>query len=120
MDRANQTTEDYAVERIRQAIELKKAMDEILKTEAQKTLARNIMDDNEFYIAKSGEHGSLLVEREPAPKIRYADVVGASFIKAKEHIEDVVKVASHPYIMRLSAPRGDVKLSCRWPVNSHV
>lgn len=109
MSHFEQATEDYAILRTKEAIELKKAMDEILKTEEQKNLARNIQDDNEFYLGKSGNLGSLGSEREPAPKISYEDVVGASFITAKQHIEEVVKVASHPQIMRLSAPRGDVK-----------
>jgi hypothetical protein len=109
MSHFEQATEDYAILRTKEAIELKKAMDDILKTEEQKNLARNIQDDNEFYLGKSGNLGSLGSEREPAPKISYEDVVGASFITAKQHIEEVVKVASHPQIMRLSAPRGDVK-----------
>jgi SpoVK/Ycf46/Vps4 family AAA+-type ATPase len=109
MDRYELTTEDYATSRTREAIELKKAMDDILKTEEQKNLSRNIKDENEFYCGRSGQLGSLEVERQPAPKINYDDVVGASFVKAKEHVEEVVKVASHPNIMRLSAPRGDVK-----------
>ena len=109
MDRRDQSTEDYAVERVRQAIELKSVMDDILKTEAQKNLARNILDDNEFYVGKSGSIGSLSAEREPAPKIRYEDVIGESFAKAKEHVEEVIKVACHPNIMRMSAPRGNVK-----------
>ena len=104
-----QATEDYAMLRTKEAIVLKEAMDDILKTEEQKNLQRNIADDNEFYVGKSGQLGSIGSEREPAPKIRYEDVVGASFITAKQHIEEVVKVASHPQIMRLSAPRGDVK-----------
>jgi hypothetical protein len=109
MSHFEQATEDYAILRTKEAIELKKAMDDILKTEEQKNLARNIQDDNEFYLGKSGNLGSLGSEREPAPKISYEDVVGASFVTAKQHIEEVVKVASHPQIMRLSAPRGDVK-----------
>ncbi len=109
MDRYLQTTEDFAQLKIKEAIELKSTLDDIQRTETQKNLARNIQDDNEFYIGKSGQLGSLSVEREPAPKIRYEDVIGESFIKAKQHIDEVVKVASHPNIMRLSAPRGDVR-----------
>ena len=109
MDRYDQATEDFAVAKTKEAIDLKKALDDIQKTEAQKNLARNIADDNEFYCGKGGQHGSLEIEREPAPKIQYTDVVGSSFGTAKEHIEEVVKVASHPHIMRLTAPRGDVK-----------
>ena len=109
MDRTDQSTEDYAVERTKESIELKEAIDDIQRTEAQKNLKRNIADDNEFYVGKSGQIGSISSEREPAPKITYDDVIGASFIKAKQHVEEVVKVASHPHLMRLTAPRGNVK-----------
>lgn len=109
MDRSEQTTEDYAVERTKESIALKEAIDDIQRTEAQKNLKRNIADDNEFYVGKSGNIGTISSEREPAPKITYDDVIGASFIKAKQHVEEVVKVASHPHLMRLTAPRGNVK-----------
>jgi SpoVK/Ycf46/Vps4 family AAA+-type ATPase len=109
MDHHEQTTEDFAIDRVRKAIELKEAMDDIQRTEAQKHLKRNIADDNEFYVGKSGNLGSISSEREPAPRITYDDVIGASFIKAKQHVDEVIKVASHPHLMRLSAPRGNVK-----------
>lgn len=109
MDREEPTTEDYAVTRLREAVDLKRKYDDILKTEAQKALQRNIADDNEFYVAKSGNIGAISAEREPAPRITYKDVIGASFDRAKEHIEEVIEVASHPRTMRLSAPRGNVK-----------
>lgn len=109
MSRWESSTEEYAEQRIREAIELKNAMDDITRTQVQKELARNIADDNEFYVGKSGQLGSIGVEREPAPKIKYEDVVGESFVVAKQHVEEVIQVASHPYIMRLSAPRGNVK-----------
>ena len=110
MDPAEETTETYAIGRVKEAIVLKEAMDEVMRTEAQKNLKRNIADDNEFYVGRSNERlGSLSSEREPAPKITYDDVIGASFITAKQHVEEVIKVASHPHLMRLSAPRGNVK-----------
>lgn len=102
-------TEAYAVARTREAVELKSKMDEVTHSDRQKSLERNIRDDNEFYVSKGGNLGSLESEREPAPKIRYEDVIGDSFVKAKAHVEEVVEVASHPHIMRISAPRGDVK-----------
>ena len=104
--------EDYALARVKEAITLKKALKETIETEQQRQLARNIRDDNEFYIAAPSNHsriGEIALERAPAPTIQYKDVIGESFIKAKAHLEEVVKVASHPYVMRLSAPRGDVK-----------
>lgn len=109
MDRHATSTEEYALQRLKEAIDLRKETDDIQKSEAQKELNRNIEDENEFYVGKSGNIGALLVEREAAPKIKYEDVVGASFVKAKKHIEEVIQVASHPHTMRLSAPRGDVK-----------
>lgn len=108
MERSDDT-EKYAVARSHEAIKLKESMDDVMRTERQRNLQRNIRDDNEFYVGKGGEIGALKYEREPAPKITYDDVVGESFIKAKAHIEEVVKIASHPHIMRISAPRGDVK-----------
>ncbi len=112
VDRPNvaEETEEYLRVRIHEAIELKAKVKEVIETEQQRNLKRNIQDDNEFYISKgTGKIGELTLERAPAPRIVYKDVVGASFNKAKEHVEEVVKVASHPHIMRLSAPRGDVK-----------
>jgi SpoVK/Ycf46/Vps4 family AAA+-type ATPase len=109
MDRYEPATEEYAIKRVKEEIDLKRAMDDILRTDEQKRLQRNIQDENEFYVGKTGQVGALSAEREAAPKIEYKDVIGDSFVKAKDHIEEVVKVASHPHIMRLSAPRGDVK-----------
>jgi len=109
MNRFEDSTEHYSIEQLKKAIEFRKEMTDITKTEAQKALARNIEDENEFYVGKSGNLGSLSAEREPAPKITYEDVVGSSFVTAKQHVEEVIQVASHPNIMRLSAPRGNVK-----------
>lgn len=109
MDHSSTETEEWAIEQTRKAIELKVKMDDVTKSEQQKNLARNIRDDNEFYMGVSGNLGSLGAEREAAPKITYEDVVGESFVKAKQHIEEVIKVASHPHLMRLSAPRGNIK-----------
>jgi SpoVK/Ycf46/Vps4 family AAA+-type ATPase len=109
MDRHHQTTEDFAIAKIEEAVVLHQAILDIERTEDQRNLARNIQDDNEFYVGQSGQIGSLGVVREPAPKIRYEDVVGNSFTILKQHVEEVIKVASHPHIMRLSAPRGDVR-----------
>lgn len=111
-DRPNiaEEIEGYLRVRVHEAIELKAKVKEVIETEQQRSLKRNIQDDNEFYISKgTGRIGELTLERASAPKIVYADVVGVSFSKAKEHVEEVVKVASHPHIMRLSAPRGDVR-----------
>lgn len=105
----SEDTEKYAILRTREAIKLKESMDEVMQTEKQRNLQRNIRDDNEFYVGKGGEIGSLKYDREPAPKIAYTDVIGESFIKAKAHVDEVVKIASHPNIMRISAPRGDIK-----------
>lgn len=102
-------TDAYAIKRIREAIELRSALEDVQKTENEKSLARDIRDDNEFYVGKTGNIGALEPERAAAPTITYSDVIGESFIKAKEHIEEVIKVASHPHLMRLSAPRGDIK-----------
>ena len=109
MDRGAESTEQYAIEQLKKAIDLRKEMSDIQKTEAQKALARNIEDENEFYVGKSGNLGSISAEREAAPKITYEDVVGSSFVTCKKHVEEVIQVASHPNIMRLSAPRGNVK-----------
>lgn len=109
MDPNSSDTEEYAIAQLKLAIDLRKEMADIQKTEAQKALARNIEDENEFYVGKSGNLGSLGAEREAAPKITYEDVIGSSFVTAKKHVEEVIQVASHPNIMRLSAPRGNVK-----------
>lgn len=101
--------EQYSIERVKGAIELKIEMDEVQKSEYERNLKRNITDDNEFYVSRGGNLGSLEVERAPAPKITYDDVIGESFVKARHHIEEVVKVASHANVMRLTAPRGDIK-----------
>jgi SpoVK/Ycf46/Vps4 family AAA+-type ATPase len=101
--------DDYAVEQTKLAVNMKTAMVEVQQSERKRQLTRNIREDNEFYVSRTGNLGSLEVEREPAPRITYNQVVGATFIKAKEHVEEVVKVASHAHVMRVSAPRGDIK-----------
>lgn len=106
-------TAEYLGARVREAIALRDAMEDVTRTEAQRRLHRDVKDDNEFYVCGTDDgpmqHGMIKVVREAAPKIRYEDVVGASFVEAKEHVEEVVEIASHPHIMRLSAPRGDVR-----------
>lgn len=109
MDPAQEATFDHAVLRIKEAVAFKQDMLEITKSEQQRALARDIRDDNEFYVGKSGQIGSFTVERENAPAVKYEDIVGASFTLAKAHIEEVVEIASHPRMMRATSPRGDVR-----------
>jgi len=109
MDRDDEKTLEFATLKVKEAIKLRDTMDDVTRTEREKRLKKDIEGENEFYVGKGGQLGSLEIEREPAPKITYSDVAGASFIKAKENVDEVVKVASHGHTMRLSAPRGDVR-----------
>ncbi len=110
MERSGDGVEEFAETRAREAIKLKEKLIEVSRTEHQRQLQRNIRDDNEFYVSKgSGRIGEITADREAAPKITYDDVIGQSFVKCKQHVEEVIKVASHPWVMRTSAPRGTVK-----------
>lgn len=109
MDRNDPKIQEYAIMRVKESIDLREKMDDITRSEKDKRISRNIQGDNEFYVGKTGQIGALEIEREAAPTITYSDVIGATFIKAKQHVEEVVKIASHPHIMRVSSPRGDVR-----------
>ncbi len=109
MDAQDPQTEARATAAVRKAIDLKEALDDIVKTGRDRALQRDIAGDNEFYICQTGGIGRLELERAPAPKIKYEDVRGASFDRAKQHVLEVIHVASHAHVMQLSAPRGDVK-----------
>lgn len=106
---AMKDSNEYLELRVKEAIELKATLVDVSKTEHDRQIQRNIQDDNEFYVGATGEIGALDIKRDAAPRITYKDVIGASFIETKAHIEEVVELASHPHIMRISAPRGDVK-----------
>lgn len=101
--------EDAAISAVRTAITLKEKMDEIIKSERERRLRRDIRGENEFYVGRTGHVGEFYSEREPAPQIRYRDVVGASFDLAKAHVEEVINLASFPHIVKASAPRGKIK-----------
>lgn len=101
--------EVYALSRTKEAIKLRKELDDVSRTENQKQLEKDIQGDNEFYVGKTGQVGSLEIEREAAPTTKYEDVKGESFIRAKEHVEEIIKVAQHAHLMRMTAPRGDIR-----------
>ncbi len=101
--------ESYAINAVKKAIELKSQMDEVVKTENERMLRKNIRDDNEFYAGRTGNVGAFSAEREPAPTIKYKDVFGSSFDRAKEHIEEVIGIAAFPHILKATAPRGKIK-----------
>ncbi|MBI5391024.1 ATP-binding protein [Candidatus Woesearchaeota archaeon] len=100
---------DPTLKAIHKAIGLRDDMNRIRETDHAKRLKRNIHEDNEFYLGKTGEHGSFYTEREPAPKVTYKDVFGASFDRAKAHVDEVINVSSHPRLLEATAPRGKVK-----------
>lgn len=100
---------DLAVKSVREAVALKGNMDEILQSEHDKRLRANIREENEFYVGGTGQIGAFVAHREPAPTIKYKDVKGASFDRAREHIEEVIGISSFPHLLKASSPRGTLK-----------
>ena len=105
----NEGKSAFAVKAVREAVVLKADMDEIMQSELDRALRANIQEENEFYRGRTGQVGAFYAERQPAPQIRYRDVRGASFDRAKEHIEEVVGIAAFPRLLRASSPRGKLK-----------
>ncbi|MEK6852956.1 MAG: ATP-binding protein, partial [Nanoarchaeota archaeon] len=105
----NEEKERTAVVAVRTAITLRDKMDEILDTERDRRLKRDIRGENEFYVGRTGNVGAFYSEREPAPRIRYKDVYGKSFDNAKEHVEEVIGIASFQQTIKVTAPRGKIK-----------
>lgn len=101
--------ETAATEAVRKAVGLKEIMDDISRTERERGLRKDIRGENEFYVGRTGRIGEFYSEREPAPRIRYKDVAGASFDAAKAHVEEVISIASFPHTLQASAPRGSIK-----------
>lgn len=101
--------EEFALLAVRKAISLKEKLDEIGQTAREKTLKSDIRGENEFYVGTTGRVGEFKAVREPSPKIRYKDIFGSSFGQAKQHVEEVVNLASFPYVVQTSAPRGKIK-----------
>lgn len=101
--------ERYAITSVKKAIELKTTMDDIIKTERDRRLKKNIQQDNEFYRGRTGRIGEFYAEREPAPDVHYCDVMGESFKRAKAHIEEVVRISAYSLLLRTSSPRGNLK-----------
>lgn len=101
--------EEVAIKDVKAAVTLKEKMEEIIKTERERRLRKDIRGENEFYVGRTGKIGEFYSEREPAPQIKYKEVVGASFNLAKAHIEEVIDLASFPHIVKASAPRGKIK-----------
>ena len=99
----------FAIKAVEKAIGLREQMNDIISTERDRRLRQNIQGENEFYVGRTGQIGEFSAEREPAPTVRYADVAGASFDPAKQHIEEVIQVASFPHLLKATAPRGNIK-----------
>jgi SpoVK/Ycf46/Vps4 family AAA+-type ATPase len=94
---------------IKKAIELKDKQDDILRSNRDLKLKKDILDDNEFYIGVKGRIGDFTSEREPAPNVKYDDVFGASYTSAREHVEEVIDLATLNHLMKATAPRGKIK-----------
>jgi SpoVK/Ycf46/Vps4 family AAA+-type ATPase len=99
----------YAEKSIRSAVLMKEALDDLVQTERERELRHNIRSENEFFRGTTVEIGQFKTEREPAPDIKYKDIYGKSFERAKQHIEEVIQVSAYPNIMQITAPRGVLK-----------
>ncbi|MDO8555695.1 MAG: ATP-binding protein [Nanoarchaeota archaeon] len=100
---------EQATAAVKTAITLKETLDDIEKTERERRQKKDISKENEFYVGTKGHAGQFSAEREPTPDVKLKDVAGASFEKAKQHIEEVIGLTTHPRLLRATAPRGKIK-----------
>ncbi|MBI4450452.1 ATP-binding protein [Candidatus Woesearchaeota archaeon] len=101
--------EARACEIVKEAVELQADIEDILTTNTSRRLRRDKETDNEYYVGKQGHIGVFHFERAPTPKAKMDDVIGASFDRAKQHLNEIIETSSYPHVMRLSAPNGKVR-----------
>lgn len=88
-----------------EAARMKAEIKEILAPHDQKRLRRNIAEENDYYEGTQ-ERGILALKRKPAPTVKMSDIVGASFDKAREEMEMLLKLANYREVVTGSAPGG--------------
>lgn len=101
--------ERLAKETILEAVEIKKDIEELLISADSRKIRKDKETDNEYYEGKQGEIGHFYFEREPAPQVKLDDVIGASFDKAKNHLNSIIDTALYPHVTTLSAPGRKVR-----------
>ncbi|MBS3147377.1 ATP-binding protein [Candidatus Woesearchaeota archaeon] len=91
------------------AVELKAELDEIMISHSARRLRKDKKTDNEYYEGRQGQIGMFYFDRAPTPSAKMGDVIGASFERAKKHLNEIVETSAFPRVMRLSAPGKKVR-----------
>jgi hypothetical protein len=106
---ADDARDRLAKDAVLKAVDLKKRIGDILTTTTERGLDRDKRTDNEYYVGRQHGFGEFVFKREPAPRVKLEDVIGASFTRAKTHLNEIIETAQYPHVLRLSAPGGKVK-----------
>lgn len=94
---------ETAIKRLEYAVCLKEELSRISLSEKERRLKHDLHSDNEFYVGSQGEIGRFSFKRQASPDVRMDDVIGASFGEAKNHLEDVIRTAEFPRLMKITA-----------------
>jgi len=107
--KSEKAKERVAKKAIEKAVNLKSDIEFIISSTRARQLRRDRKTDNEFYVGKQGEVGSFYFDRAPSPTIKLDEVIGASFDKAKKHLNEIIETGNFSNVMTLTAPGGKVK-----------
>ncbi len=94
---------EIAKEKVGYAIDLKEELSRISLSEKERRLRHDVHSDNEFYAGSQGEIGRFSFKRQASPDVRMEDVIGESFREAKNHLDDVIRTAEFPRLMKITA-----------------
>lgn len=104
-----ETKEQLAKEAIEKAVEIKYEIKDVLTSFNQRRLRRDKQLDNEYYTGMQGDIGKFFFMRKPTPRAKIENVIGKSFDRSKEHLNEIIETGNYPRLMQLSAPGGKVK-----------